>query len=271
MDFTLYGTHFLDLIELVDYGVEQPIVYDANQHWCVNCDTPLPQNRNVYCTEVCNQEATLIRYVRRTRQDGRTIRPDIREAIGTRLHFVLNGGYPQKARRIPSLLRDAVFTRDQNTCQICGAVGTEIDHRQGNEATLANLQVLCKRCNLHKVELSAVPIQDATRQQQMQEKVNLLARRVASLLPVRICDDELTWKTVWRHVQQIHRSERVECEICGAPVSTREANEHGTGETLIDDDGVAYAVESYLCEDCSDIGDDGSVYHTAQGTPIEEF
>jgi 5-methylcytosine-specific restriction endonuclease McrA len=62
---------------------------------------------------------------------------------------------PAKKKPIPQSLRTAVFERDAYRCVECG------DHRQlqcdhvhpeslGGEATMENLQTLCKHCNLSK-------------------------------------------------------------------------------------------------------------------------
>jgi hypothetical protein len=47
----------------------------------------------LYCSEPCSQMAETIRYWRRVTRDGRIERPDVREALSTRVAHLLAGGY----------------------------------------------------------------------------------------------------------------------------------------------------------------------------------
>lgn len=76
------------------------------------------------------------------------------------------GGVTRRPREaISSAVRKMVYARDGYTCVLCGAVGDgrthaekikgfEIDHilpnASGGTADLANLQVLCRKCNNSK-------------------------------------------------------------------------------------------------------------------------
>ena len=55
--------------------------------------------------------------------------------------------------------RKRVLKRDCNRCQICGRVGTEVDHidntRGAHYGTDSNLQLLCKACHGHKTQREA--------------------------------------------------------------------------------------------------------------------
>ena len=122
---------------------------------CQNCGAGLTieQGRHgtLYCGEKCAQTASTVRYGRATRRDGRYDRdPLVRQAIQTRIALIPGGGYPKKARALSAEQCDVIFTRDQRCCQRCGAPATEIDHIAGSSSDQANLQALCKPCNMAK-------------------------------------------------------------------------------------------------------------------------
>lgn len=76
------------------------------------------------------------------------------------------GGVTRRSREpIPTKVRKEVFERDSYTCMLCGVVGAgethamkikgfEIDHimpsAAGWDASIENLQVLCRKCNNSK-------------------------------------------------------------------------------------------------------------------------
>jgi 5-methylcytosine-specific restriction endonuclease McrA len=126
---------------------------------CANCALPidLPIARSIYCSELCNQVARAVRYIRNRERDGRIDQPDIAEAIRTQLAFIPTGGYPTKLRRIDPATRQAVVERDEGRCRKCGGVGTEIDHIATSRSDLSNLQLLCHECHMEKTQSSFVP------------------------------------------------------------------------------------------------------------------
>src|SRR5450759_4225089 len=52
------------------------------QSVCVGCDRP---SARTYCSELCQQEATTVRYLRRVLADSRVNDPDVQAGIGIRL------------------------------------------------------------------------------------------------------------------------------------------------------------------------------------------
>lgn len=72
----------------------------------------------------------------------------------------LNKYHSKNQRKLMTpALRQAVMTRDNYTCQICGkympdGVGLQIDHivpvSKGGKSVMSNLQVLCSKCNGQK-------------------------------------------------------------------------------------------------------------------------
>lgn len=91
---------------------------------CANCDADLePRVEALFCGDGCRQTADFVRYARSVIADGRIKQPDIREALRTRMAFLVTGGYPESDRRLASSVRAAVKARDEGRCVLCGAGG----------------------------------------------------------------------------------------------------------------------------------------------------
>src|SRR4051812_7559156 len=99
----------------------------AEEFACFNCEGLFSEPK-LYCSERCNQEAQYVRYARGVRKDGRFQQPDVQNALKIRLAHVLSGGYPERQRRLSAATRDAIKTRENGCCRICGAPANEIDH-----------------------------------------------------------------------------------------------------------------------------------------------
>lgn len=165
---------------------------------CFNCDSELEVPK-LFCSEICSQEAALVRYVRRCRDDGRHRKPDIREVIQIRMAHILGGGYPERERQLSKSVRLQVFIRDDGVCQACGKPGTEVDHIRGSSGELENLQLLCRACHIKKTKASMVPLSaDAENFSQHVAKVLVMTQRFEAKRPHRLCDDHQKWPTQWR-------------------------------------------------------------------------
>lgn len=161
---------------------------------CANCGLPvdLLKSRSIYCSELCNQVARAVRYVRACTRDGRINDPKVAEAIRTQLAFIPTGGYPTKARRLRPDVRAAVTERDGHRCQECGAEGNEIDHIHGSSADLSNLRLLCHECHMRKTQAGFVPASSAV----IKAVFRPFDSRVALDAPRQPSDSEQ-----WSHVQ----------------------------------------------------------------------
>jgi hypothetical protein len=62
----------------------------------------------------------------------------------------------KQSRYIPKHVKEAVRTRERGRCRICGAKSEHMEfdhmtpHSKGSPATLDNIQLLCRKCNLAK-------------------------------------------------------------------------------------------------------------------------
>ena len=170
---------------------------------CQNCDAPLTleQARHgaLFCGEKCQQTAKVVRYGRATRADGRYDRdPQVREAIRTRIAFILGGGYPEKARKLSPAQREAIFVRDDRRCRLCGAPATTIDHIAGSSSDPANLQALCELCNKARVHFRpATPGEKA--------EGDTIWFRMRAAQPLRRCDDEKQWNELQKEIAAEYR------------------------------------------------------------------
>jgi len=170
---------------------------------CANCDEPLT-SPSVFCGEGCRQQGKLIRYARSTFCNGRFRELDIQEAIGVRLTMIFLGGYPERARELSSARRAEVFARDGSICRLCGSPGTEIDHIAGSSDNLANLRVVCGQCNKHLAEKALVTVTPESNPalfEQIERVVEAIAMRIAAPVPLRLCDDEISWNGSWQKLR----------------------------------------------------------------------
>jgi hypothetical protein len=167
---------------------------------CQNCDAHLMLQQalhgKLFCSEKCQQTAKAVRYGRATLGDGRYERdPLVREALEQKIAHSLGGGYPEKARKLSPGQREAIFTRDNRRCRLCGAPATEIDHIAGSSPDPENLQALCKPCNMAKARdnfRSATPEEAA--------EGNAIWARIRAPEPIRLCDDEKQWDKLWKEI-----------------------------------------------------------------------
>jgi hypothetical protein len=165
--------------------------------FCQNCDRQLEikdvKAGKLYCSDKCNQVAGTVRYGRKAFKQGHWGSPDVQEAIKMRIGHILAGGYPETARRVPEDVRAFVFARDNRTCVMCGAPATDIDHINGSANTPDNLRALCRSCNMGRVKMKP-----ASPEQAMEARAILA--RIQAKEPVRVCDDEEVWDTIWREI-----------------------------------------------------------------------
>ena len=174
---------------------------------CYNCDMEMDMAA-LFCTDLCKQEAALVRYVRSVRQQGRQNEPDIVQAIRIKLVHIFNGGYPDKARHLSPAIRQRVIERAKGMCEAkdCKKTGVEIDHIHGNSRDLSNLQYLCKECHSKKTEAGIRPVTpDDPRYAELKEHKLRLMRRYLAKTPLRECDDHEKWDAA----QKIYMLERL--------------------------------------------------------------
>ncbi len=168
---------------------------------CMQCDDELIRLRKprLYCSIACEQEAELVRYMRRCKADGRIEQEDVQIAIQTRFAHIAAGGYDKKARKLSAQQRSAVVSQSEGLCVRCGKPGVEVDHIAGPSDAPANLQLLCKECHERKTFGNIVPVLPGS---DLYEQVKALRDRIAeeveSPVPLRPCHNETTWATQWR-------------------------------------------------------------------------
>jgi len=182
---------------------------------CANCDSPhVTAKAPLFCSPACRQAAELVRYVRACRRDGRDRLPDIREAIQMRMAMVLGGRYPERARQVRPEVRAEVFRRAGGQCENCGraldfdratsdsvAIAT-IQHVRGSSNDLSNLKAFCQACNTADAQARFVRVEPGSPEASIAAN---LATRWSSPAPIRLCDDDQHWSSMW---QQVARSAR---------------------------------------------------------------
>ena len=164
---------------------------------CVNCESAIPWSRRIkiYCNDFCKEEAKGVRWFRSCYDRGVQDRPDVREAMETRLAFLNSGGYISLGRRISVETKDAVYDKYQGMCAICDgiAIPGEIDHISGSSNDLSNLQYLCRDCHRKKTQSNLRRVQDDDpRAEEMDDYKEGFLKRVLSINP-KDCDNHETW------------------------------------------------------------------------------
>lgn len=177
---------------------------------CVNCDQVFIVSgaAKLYCSQRCHQDAKLVRYVRACIKDGRINDPLVNQAIETRFAFAYSGKgyYDEKARYVSPERKQQVNKRDGGLCRICGAIGTEIDHINGDSDDLDNLQLLCHDCHSEKTEANMVPITPGhERYEEILVKESELRSRIDAPTPLRPCDDESNWNDIYKELMTEQR------------------------------------------------------------------
>jgi hypothetical protein len=127
-------------------------------HPCANCARQVVSvtTRRTYCSDLCSQVASWIRYFQRAKTDGRIALPDVHEAVAIKLAHIAAGDYAESERELPPELREQIKTRDGGVCRTCGAPGTDIDHISGPSPDPTNLQLLCRECHNAKTQRAMV-------------------------------------------------------------------------------------------------------------------
>lgn len=59
----------------------------------------------LFCSDWCKETAEGIRYFRRVSRDGRMADPDVGEAVGIRMAFIVSGGYSSLGRELSAVVR----------------------------------------------------------------------------------------------------------------------------------------------------------------------
>jgi 5-methylcytosine-specific restriction endonuclease McrA len=200
-----------DMYGAWDNGEFNPLEGDGDPiEICVNCDEPFEsENPKLFCSDLCQSTARVVRYVRRCRSDGRIEQPDILEAIDVQIALVLGGGYDSSGRALSPATRTAVFSPDQRACQLCGEDGTEIHHLNGSSDALENLQLLCHKCHMRVTKESFIEIGP---EDERYEQVTLAAAELNSRFdarrPLRDCDNPDSWPTRQRQLLRERRESR---------------------------------------------------------------
>ena len=132
---------------------------------CANCGGPVDAAPWMYCSPLCSETASTVRYARGVQRDGRIADPEVQEAVLIHIALVLGGGYNADRRRLTDQVRREVLDRSEGRCVECGEPATEIDHIDpgfvGNINDPTNLQGLCSACHRTKTMKAFRPLQTA--------------------------------------------------------------------------------------------------------------
>lgn len=172
---------------------------------CMHCAAEMPPfiKPKLYCSLACEQEAELVRYVRRCVSDERIKQQDVQDAINNRLAHIMSGGYDKASRKLSPEIRENVLRRSKGKCALCGKDGDDIDHIDGASCDLSNLQLLCKDCHNQKTQSNIVAVAPGTAEYEyIKARTEQFWKYVQAVEPVRVCHDQESWASVWRQYQK---------------------------------------------------------------------
>jgi hypothetical protein len=156
---------------------------------CSSCGERLDSSTKRYCSDLCRDEASLVRYARKARAQARLQHPDVVLGLRRKFASVHGGGYPVKERYVTSAVRSEVLSRHGGLCEFCRtAPATEVDHIDGSSSEPSNLRGLCSSCHGERTEGS---YSEPTAAHAAQD--SRLWARILSPEPMRACDDHETW------------------------------------------------------------------------------
>lgn len=177
---------------------------------CANCDRPtVTAKQPLFCSQQCRQAAELVRYVRSVTRDGRIAQPEVREAVQMRTAMVLGGGYGEQERQVPDKVRALVFERSGGRCENCRReldfqrspsdrdAWPEIHHARGDSNDPADLRAWCRHCNMGDAQAKFTNVEPGSPQAKLADE---LRRRWEAPSPLRVCDDEQRWASIWRQL-----------------------------------------------------------------------
>ena len=179
---------------------------------CANCAGAKVTIRSpLYCSVVCKESASFVRYARSYHADGSDQRPEVAEGILVRLAFVLQGIDPAREPEVPELFRMIVLREAQGHCEKCGEPFDfdpltahfdrmpKVHHLDGGSNDTSNLRAWCAGCKRGDAELRFRPVEEGSSQNPYSRE---LEERVLSEVPMLLCDDEMQWKLIWRQLSK---------------------------------------------------------------------
>ncbi|HEY1729709.1 MAG TPA: hypothetical protein VGG22_15140 [Candidatus Baltobacteraceae bacterium] len=131
--------------------------------------------------------------------------------------MLTGGGYPSTERRLTRTRRDEIFARDGFKCLLCGAPADQIDHIRGHTDDPSNLRAVCRKCNIGAAfENSRTVTEDSDPELYafIDGLFKELATRIASPVPLKVCDDEREWNSFQKQLmpQRHQRFKDMEAE-----------------------------------------------------------
>ena len=124
---------------------------------CPNCARPVTAAQRLFCSELCTEAASIVRYIRKVEGRGVLAGRDVYQVIETRVRMLAGGRRVHEQgelrvvsrgdQHVPQTLRAAVRTRAGDRCEVCGEPGSDLHHLQYPARDADDLQLLCQTCH----------------------------------------------------------------------------------------------------------------------------
>jgi hypothetical protein len=159
----------------------------------------------IFCSQICEQKAKVVRYVRRALVNGGIEEPATQMAVGVRLWMLAGGSYPNKTRSLSVEQQNRILERDDFICQLCGKRADQVGRLDGGSSDTGNLSALCCDCN-RRESFAHIHPATALERNKLNAMLTDLAQRISAPVPMLFCDDHEHWK---RYEPSIRSARRI--------------------------------------------------------------
>lgn len=178
----------------------QPGVSDEDFQCCPNCGAPAESLSSPYCSESCRDQAAFVRQFRGALATGSILSAEKQVVFGERLWWILGGGLPLRASRIPESAKRQVTKRSGGNCELCAKPMTAVENFGSGCNRPLHLRAVCADCSKTKPYCDW----EFSRSSPVVSVLCGLSRRVNAPSPMRPCDDPVAWN--WRAFMARRRS-----------------------------------------------------------------
>lgn len=159
---------------------------------CPNCGKPDSNERSPYCSAQCREEASFVRHFRSALHADLATNHEKQAMFGQLFWTLIGGGYPLRQSIIPERNKLMVLKKSGGRCELCSQPATKVEHIRTGCNRPINLRAACDACEKTR------PFGDASllESEAVQAFLEEFVPRLASPLPLRLCDDPNDWD--WR-------------------------------------------------------------------------
>jgi hypothetical protein len=159
---------------------------------CQNCGADV-RGAATFCDQFCQQQATVVRHVRKALVDGRIEESAMQIAVGIRLRMLITGGYPKRERILSREYSPGMVWGGEDVCLVCGRAADQIGGSGGDPDDTDEAFASCAACSRLE-SFGALCLASGLEHTSLEQIFIDLAQRISARVPVLFCDDYENWK-----------------------------------------------------------------------------